>query len=78
MSIFSPRGTFRRATRMGSSLKTWLVGLALGLLGHSMALAQAGGQLPLLVGSGGSNLSFSVPVQTLLFFTALSFCRLFC
>lgn len=37
------------------------------------ALAQTGGQLPLIVGSGGSNLSFSVPVQTLLFFTALSF-----
>lgn len=35
--------------------------------------AQAGGQLPLLVGAGGSGMSFSVPVQTLLFFTALSF-----
>ena len=40
------------------------------------ALAQsapgAGGTLPLLVGSGGGT-SFSVPIQTLLFFTALSF-----
>jgi len=40
------------------------------------ALAQsapgAGGTLPLLVGSG-SGTSFSVPIQTLLFFTALSF-----
>lgn len=35
--------------------------------------AQSGGQLPLLVGAGGSGMSFSVPVQTLLFFTALSF-----
>jgi flagellar biosynthetic protein FliP len=42
---------------------------ALPLLGA----AQSGGQLPLLVGSGGSGMSFSVPVQTLLFFTALSF-----
>ena len=41
--------------------------------GHSLALAQTGGQLPLIVGSGGSGMSFSVPIQTLLFFTALSF-----
>jgi len=40
----------------------------------AFALAQeAGGQLPLLVGSGSGGTSFSVPVQTLLFFTALSF-----
>jgi flagellar biosynthetic protein FliP len=37
------------------------------------AQAQGGGQLPLLVGSGSSGTSFSVPIQTLLFFTALSF-----
>ena len=37
------------------------------------ALAQSAGQLPLLIGSGESGLSFSVPIQTLLFFTALSF-----
>jgi flagellar biosynthesis protein FliP len=35
--------------------------------------AQAGGQLPLIIGSGSSGTSFSVPIQTLLFFTALSF-----
>lgn len=35
--------------------------------------APAAGQLPLLVGTGQSGVSFSVPVQTLLFFTALSF-----
>jgi flagellar biosynthesis protein FliP len=29
--------------------------------------------LPLLVGSGGTGMSFSVPIQTLIFFTALSF-----
>ena len=73
MPKFSPRGFFSRASRMGGSLKPWLLVLVLGFMGHSVALAQAGGQLPLLVGSGGSNLSFSVPVQTLLFFTALSF-----
>jgi flagellar biosynthetic protein FliP len=43
------------------------------LLAHTVALAQNAGQLPLLVGSGESGLSFSVPIQTLLFFTALSF-----
>ena len=37
------------------------------------AQAQTAGQLPLLVGTGGSGVSFSVPIQTLLFFTALSF-----
>ncbi len=39
----------------------------------SMALAQNGGQLPLLIGTGSSGTSYSVPIQTLLFFTALSF-----
>jgi flagellar biosynthetic protein FliP len=33
----------------------------------------AGSNLPLLIGQGGSGTSYSVPVQTLLFFTALSF-----
>ncbi len=31
------------------------------------------GQLPLLIGTGGSGMNFSVPIQTLLFFTSLSF-----
>ncbi len=43
------------------------------LMGQSAVLAQTAGQLPLLVGTGGSGVSFSVPIQTLLFFTALSF-----
>ena len=48
--------------------------LSLVVLGmHGSVFAQTAGQLPLLVGSGGSNMSFSVPIQTLLFFTALSF-----
>ena len=51
-----------------------LVGLLLGaLIGPSVAWAQSGGQLPLLIGSGSSGTSYSVPIQTLLFFTALSF-----
>ena len=46
---------------------------ALLLLVQSGAWAQTAGQLPLLVGTGGTGMSFSVPIQTLLFFTALSF-----
>ena len=34
---------------------------------------QAQGSLPLVVGSGPQGTSYSVPIQTLLFFTALSF-----
>ena len=43
------------------------------LMAQSTVHAQSAGQLPLLVGTGGSGVSFSVPIQTLLFFTALSF-----
>jgi flagellar biosynthetic protein FliP len=38
------------------------------------ALAQnAGASLPLVIGQGAAGTSYSVPIQTLLFFTALSF-----
>ena len=56
-------------------VKSWakgLMGMAAVLL-HSAAAAQAAGQLPLLVGTGAQGTSYSVPIQTLLFFTALSF-----
>ena len=49
-----------------------LILLAFGLA-YGLAAAQTPGQLPLLVGSGPAGVNFSVPVQTLLFFTALSF-----
>jgi flagellar biosynthesis protein FliP len=51
----------------------------LALLVPDAALAQAsgatapGGQLPLIIGQGPQGTSYSVPIQTLLFFTALSF-----
>ena len=35
--------------------------------------APAGGNLPLLIGQGAGGASYSVPIQTLLFFTALGF-----
>ena len=60
------------AQMAGASPLKWAAGL-LALTGQSVALAQTGGQLPLMVGTGASGMSFSVPIQTLLFFTALSF-----
>ena len=53
-------------------MKKLLMALAT-LLVHGVVLAQNQGQLPLLVGSSGGSTSYSVPIQTLLFFTALSF-----
>ena len=43
------------------------------------ALAQsAGPSLPLMIGQGAGGTSYSVPIQTLLFFTALASCRPCC
>src|SRR3989338_2839596 len=57
----------RRVGRLGA-------GASGGVMGHDLAFAQAAaGSLPLVVGSGPSGSSYSVPIQTLLFFTALSF-----
>jgi flagellar biosynthetic protein FliP len=50
----------------------WSLGLCL-LFIASEGWAQAGPQLPLLIGKGRESASYSVPIQTLLFFTALSF-----
>lgn len=49
-----------------------LAGLA-GVGFSGLALSQSGPTLPLLIGGGGASSNFSVPIQTLLFFTALSF-----
>ncbi|NCP40121.1 MAG: flagellar type III secretion system pore protein FliP [Rhodoferax sp.] len=46
---------------------------SLACMGYSIAWSQSNAQLPLLVGTGGNGVSYSVPIQTLLFFTALSF-----
>ena len=51
--------------------------LLLGLSGAAMAqtapVPGAGASLPLVIGQGAGGASYSVPIQTLLFFTALSF-----
>ncbi len=57
--------------RTGLLFRLFLVACAIFL--HGAAIAQSAGQLPLLIGSNGTSQSFSVPIQTLLFFTALSF-----
>jgi flagellar biosynthetic protein FliP len=40
---------------------------------HALAQGAGGATLPLLIGQGAGGTSYSVPIQTLLFFTALSF-----
>ncbi|MEH3086268.1 MAG: flagellar type III secretion system pore protein FliP [Xylophilus ampelinus] len=63
------------ADRLGRAA-LWVAGAAaLCLAGPAVAQTapQGPGQLPLLIGTGQGGTSFSVPVQTLLFFTALSF-----
>lgn len=54
-------------------LSIGLLVLTAGTLAFAQNLSQNQSQLPLLVGSAGGGTSYSVPIQTLLFFTALSF-----
>ena len=53
-------------------IRALVVGLLL-LATASAGAAENSGQLPLVIGSTASGTTYSVPVQTLLFFTALSF-----
>jgi flagellar biosynthetic protein FliP len=63
------RASFARAARAGAAASL--------LLASALAFAQSPAApapaLPLLVGGGAGGTNFSVPIQTLLFFTALSF-----
>ncbi len=67
----TPDSTVARLKFPIPSGKIALFLLALGL--HGLAQAQSQGQLPLIIGSSQGSTSYSVPIQTLLFFTALSF-----
>ncbi len=62
----------RHALRAAAALL--VLGLGLLVAGPTWAQAASGGSnLPLVVAQGAGGTSYSVPVQTLLFFTALSF-----
>lgn len=67
-----PHATARVA---GLFCRIWRFSLfcTLALFSQAAVMAQTAGQLPLLIGTGGGGTSYSVPIQTLLFFTALSF-----
>ncbi len=65
--------TARTAPR-GRALRWLAGGLAVALLlAQGPAVAQNNGQLPLIIGNAPGGTSYSVPIQTLLFFTTLSF-----
>jgi len=68
----------RRAGAFWRHRRCWAQALAVSVLSAAScaALAQsagAGPALPLVIGQGSGGNSYSVPIQTLLFFTALSF-----
>jgi len=73
------KGAAFSMTTAGVRPSGWLIRsllLLLALLAHGVVAAQTAQvpcQLPLLVGTGPGGNSYSVPIQTLLFFTALSF-----
>ncbi len=83
MGFFAQKSLCRRDQNVDRSSRTiqslrahwahFLVVFFGGLLGHGVASAQSTASLPLLIGSGAGGASYSVPIQTLLFFTALSF-----
>jgi flagellar biosynthetic protein FliP len=73
----SPRPTERAlrgaASRYGFVLLAGLVGFVLVVMSGPAGAQTVNGGLPLVVGQSAGGTSYSVPIQTLLFFTALSF-----
>jgi len=61
------------AASLQPALALGLFALAGAAAAQTVNTATGGPSLPLLVGQGGGSASYSVPIQTLLFFTALSF-----
>ena len=69
-----PRGHEQRGKATPARDVRVLVAAVLGLAaGGAWAQAGGGSTLPLIIGQGAGGTSYSVPIQTLLFFTALSF-----
>ncbi len=78
LSLATPQGGRPPAARQsrfrGGKLGRVTLAAAVGVLAAGSALAQQGpAGLPLVLGQGPGGTSYSVPIQTLLFFTALSF-----
>jgi flagellar biosynthetic protein FliP len=69
-ALFSSRLARRAGQCLAVSLISALPAVA---LAQSGAAGGAGPNLPLVIGQGAGGTSYSVPIQTLLFFTALSF-----
>ncbi|MDD2544914.1 MAG: flagellar type III secretion system pore protein FliP [Burkholderiaceae bacterium] len=67
LAIFESRASSLKSGRL------LFFGFLLACCVQNTAFAQVPGSLPLLIGAGNAGASFSVPIQTLLFFTALSF-----
>ncbi len=66
----NPRVRNRQGLRICGSVVTLLALVLACVPSHAQA---TGASLPLLIGQGAQGSSYSVPIQTLLFFTALSF-----
>ena len=70
--LFSAPGAALLRTVLRCAVGTALLGVA-GWAAAQSSAAAAPGSLPLVLGSGSGASTYSVPIQTLLFFTALSF-----
>ncbi|MFO1266336.1 MAG: flagellar type III secretion system pore protein FliP [Rubrivivax sp.] len=82
MAVEHRRAALAAARRDRATARAWLLLLVIGTLVFAVpafaqpaatAPAAGTGSLPLIIGQGPGGTTYSVPVQTLLFFTALSF-----
>lgn len=73
MSDLARPAMLPRAARLAALAVFGLLAWQVPALAQTGATPAAPGTLPVLIGSGSGGSSYSVPIQTLLFFTALSF-----
>lgn len=73
MSDLARPAMLPRAARLAALAAVGLLAWQVPALAQTGATPAAPGTLPVLIGSGSGGSSYSVPIQTLLFFTALSF-----